>query len=294
MKHVFFLSFLIALGMLSSCDYVTMPYPKNKVIQGGGTGFVKKVLLEDYTATQCTNCPAAGIIADGLRTANGGRVITIGVHIGSLSQPSGTVFTQDFRTTAGNNYNNLFVNADATGYPSGMVDRVFIGNPAVYFLGTGNWVSSVNSRLMTQDSAFLTISNTYSSTTRTLSTKVLTTSVSPLPNTYRLTVLLTEDSIQAPQKDQDSTQLPNATVINYWHRYVLRDAINNNHSGWGDTLTLPHHPSVVGDTVSKTYSYSIPSMFLTIPCNDKHCYVVAFLYDAATYEILQVEQQKVY
>jgi hypothetical protein len=300
MRLLFYISCFIGFAAISSCDYVTMPYPKS---HGGGpvtSGNVRKVLLEDYTAAQCINCPRASLTADQLRANNPGKVITIGVHASSLESPVGA-YGYDFRTIPGNLFDAFFVNADISGLPNGMINR--IGYPTTtQLISYPNWQSTVATDLALPPSVLLTISNTYNTGTRTVGLSIKTKFLNAMASTYHLTVLLTEDSIVQPQKDIDSTQFTQNCVLHWMHRHVLRDAITT--SGWGDQLAFmsPHTAFMAGDSVTNTYNYVIPANFAsftptssipTLPCNDKHCSVVAFLYDDATKEVLQVEEVKV-
>jgi len=280
--------------LLYSCDYVTMPYPKKTVTPPPVNGYVKKVLVEEYTASQCVNCPHAAAAADLLRNNNKGRVITIAVHCSSLAAPSGSTFTYDFRTPAGDNYNATYVDGDNEGLPSGMIDRVS-WQPGTGFPKSDNsyqtdWTSFTNTRLASTDSVYLQITNNYSSSTRLLNCSIKTKFLTGLTSTYNLVVLMTEDSIASPQKDIDSVNVR----MHFMHRYVLRGAIDGHPNGTGIPITLPAAP-VTGDSILTPVAYTVPASFPSAGiCNDKHCYIVAFFYDTVTGDVLQVEEQKLY
>jgi hypothetical protein len=284
MNRFYFILLLAGIFALSSCDYVKEPYPKSR---GNGTGpasgYVKKVLLEDYTAQQCIYCP--------------GRVISMGVHVGSLATPGSAPYNYDFRTQTGNAFDAIF--QLSTSLPVGMIDRV--GFPTnTHPIDKSAWVSTVGARLLDTCKAFLTIANVYTPATRTLATSIKVKFLVPLSGNYRLVVLLTEDRVVKPQKDIDSVSTSNPTglLMNYVHHHVLRDAISGGGAGWSDAVTLPHSTTVPGDSVVIQYNrYSIPTQFPAtngIPCRDKKCSVVAFIYDAASLEVLQAEEEKVY
>ena len=48
-----------------------------------------------------------------------------------------------------------------------------------------------------------------------------------------------------------------------------------------------------GDTAVKTFQYTLPANFKGKIPQEKYCYVVAYVYDASTYEIIQVEEKKI-
>ena len=294
------IAFILGIVALSSCDYVKEPYPKGKgTPTGPGIGYVKKVLLEDYTAQQCIYCPEAAVIAEQLRISYPGRVISMGVHVGSLAAPGSSPYNYDFRTATGNAFDAIF--QLSTALPIGMIDRT--GFPTnTHPIDRSLWVSTVGARLMDTCKIFLTITNAYTPGTRSLKTSIKAKFLVPLSGNYKIAVLLTEDSIVRSQKDFDSINHPagnsSGLVGNYVHHHVLRDAISGGGTGWSDVVTLPHSTTIPGDSVVLNYnSYTIPVNFPAangIPCRDTKCSVVAFIYDAVTMEVLQTEEQKVY
>jgi hypothetical protein len=301
MSELFYKSILnlltgICLITFYSCDKINDPYQKSKGhASPPSASYVKKILLEDYTAQQCIYCPQAATIAKLLRKSYPGRVITVGIHVSSLAQPGPVPFDYDFRTAAGDSYDASF-GLSASGLPTGMVDRIqYQGS---FPIDRNNWQSVASAELALPCVAFLRITNNYNPSTRILNTSVNTKFLSSVAGSFNLVVLLTEDSIVKAQKDVDSTQYANDIVLNYLHRYVLRTAMNGNSTGNGEPLVLPHNPIIPGDSITKSYSYQIPAAFPAtaphIPCNDKHCYVVAFLFDSSNNQILQAEEQKLW
>ncbi|HXC04377.1 MAG TPA: Omp28-related outer membrane protein, partial [Bacteroidia bacterium] len=242
--------------------------------------------IEDYTAVQCINCPKAAQEAELMRATYPGRIVSIGVHVGSLSAPLGSTFPYDFRTTAGNNYDTQFIQADANGLPSGMIDRWFSSSSPRSQSDQTQWPSYVSTRLAAPDTVDLQITNSYNA--GTLTSKVKVKFLTSHPSTYNLVALLTEDSIVSPQKDIDSTALPNSIVTHYMHRYSLRGAIDGNTSGMGNPVT-----GLVGDSTTTTFNYTMPPSFNGMVPNPNHCRVVAFIYDTNSGEILQTEEQKI-
>ena len=153
-----------------------------------------------------------------------------------------------------------------------------------------SWSTIVDSLLALQPDADIEITNNYNSTTRVLNTSVRTEFLNPLNGNYKIVLLLTEDSIIKPQTDY-SKPAGQQDVLNYVHRHALRDGIT---TSWGDALISG--PIAVGDTAIKSYSYTLPATFpLTngIAPNENLCYVIAYVYDAATYEVVQVEEKKI-
>jgi thiol-disulfide isomerase/thioredoxin len=54
------------------------------------------VVIEDFTAHECGNCPPAAVLAEALAEANPERVHVIGVHAGPLAAPQSAPFDTDW------------------------------------------------------------------------------------------------------------------------------------------------------------------------------------------------------
>ena len=94
-------------------------------------------------------------------------------------------------------------------------------------------------------------------------------------------MVITEDSIIGPQKDY--TKNPDV-ITNYVFMNMLRGDINGS---WG--TVLKNAPIVANDSISTSFNnFSISSTF-----NDKQLYLVGFVSDAITREVLQVEKVKI-
>lgn len=270
---------------LSSCDKVNDPY--NAASGGVDTTVtkVRKVLLEDYTGHKCGNCPEAAITAQTIKSTYGERLIIMAVHAGSFAEPKAAPFGYDFRTVPGTAY-DLFFKIGAAGNPNGMVNRKeYPGNTHIKSHGT--WGSIVTSLMAEAPDAYIEMSNTYNSSNRTLTSIVNVEFLDVLSGDYKLAVLLTEDSIVKPQVDY-SKPTGQQNVLDYVHHHVLRDVISND--SWGDMIATGG--VAAGDTTADTLTYTLPANFNGLIPRENHCYVIAFVYDATTYEVIQVEEKK--
>ncbi len=313
-KHLLILGVSIA-AAFTACDYVNVPYP-TKNVNAGDTSLctsptftdrtpVKKILIEDYTAHLCTNCPRAEIELPTIFAAHPDKIVAIAVHCGDLatpcpphglpngSAPAGSYY-YDFRTTAGKLYDDFF-GASAKGQPQGMVNRKDYNVATQTHLkglnSIGDWKNIVDGIAGNAPVIDIQIINDFDGASKRLCTHVKTKFLTPLTGNYKLAVLLTQDSITGWQLDKGNNKQY------YTHRHVLRDAITN--SAWGETIasgTINASTSVI-----TKYAYIIPSSFKSlvpggqaisdVPCDINHCHVVAFVYDSSTYEILQVEEK---
>ena len=290
---------IISVVYFSACDYVSSPYKQQPgVVTSTDTSKVyKNILVEDYTGITCGNCPGAADVLDSMIKKYGSRIVPMAVNAGSFASPplAPSQYNIDFTSSTGDAYNTFF---GISSNPNGMVNRK--GYPQTNVQTDGNW-DAIAYSIIQNDTAFikLTLSTTFDTTSRNLSvtatSKFLKTYPPSTPSTkFNLVVLLTQDSIIAPQLKYGA---PNNQIVNYAHRYALRDAIN---STWGDTLVS--NGATLNQTVVKTYNnYNIKATYGAatnshgpIPCNFKQCYVVAYVYNGTTYEVLQSMQKKIY
>ena len=123
---------------LASCDddfdgdnrYMTNPNPP----QVDTTGYVKRVLVEDFTGQRCVNCPDAAQMLSGLKEETyGDRMILVAMHAGGLSlgTPLHNDVAQTYMTALGMGANN----------PAISIDRVY-NDDGVY----SNWPNAIASR----------------------------------------------------------------------------------------------------------------------------------------------------
>jgi hypothetical protein len=299
-RYLYFL--LITCLSFSACDYVSNPYPEANANIGDTLAcptptfpvlstHVKKILIEDYTGHTCPNCPRAARELHDIDSIHPGRIVALAIHVGGLAAPSsghgGTPagsFSADYRTSVGNQYDAVF-GADAFGLPQGLFNRKdFDATTQTHLKFYPNWDSYLSTIISEPSVADLQIINSFNDTTGQLCTAIKSTFLTNLPGTYKLAVLLVQDSIVSWQDDID-----NGMVEFYVHRHMLRDAITPS-GPWGDTLSSSVN---AGDAVIKRYAYVIPPQYGGVPVQVEHCHVVAFIYNTTTYEVIQSEDAKV-
>ena len=286
-----------ALTGIYSCDYISNPVEPIKVIDGGdciSTPFpttkpFRKVLVEEYTGHKCPNCPQGAISASKLEETFHDSVIVISVHVDAFAKPASPDFPEDFRTEAGDAFKVKF---SFSGYPSGLVNRK--DYPATPIKAHTSWASEVNTILRTPIEADIKMMSVYNSTDSTVCVGIQTTFLTnpPVTNKYNLCLMLVQDSIIAPQLDGSTT------VADYVHRHAMRDNINGI---WGEEISAGS--AVANDPIVKKYQFKLKKEYgytgkvstkgKPIACDRKKCYLVAYVYDVATYRILQAEEIKI-
>ena len=277
----FILPCFIAIGLLSGCDIVDLPKgDRGPVVGNGGSSVTRNVLLEDCTGHLCNNCPDAAIRAQQLKDIYGDRLVVVGLHmVSAFAQPQSPDYTTDFRTPAGNDYENTF---GVTALPIGMVNRKLLNGSRL--VSRYSWSTATAGMIDEPADLDLRIdtlifdagSNTVSGIIRGI---VLDQASGP----ENLTLYLTEDHVIDWQLDNSATP---PDVPDYEHRHVLRGALN---SSWGEAFLSTAEQA--GDTVDLSFSYPLPSNVL----QPNNCAIVAYVYSttgADQYEVKQVVERK--
>ncbi|UPT67776.1 MAG: Omp28 family outer membrane lipoprotein [Sphingobacteriales bacterium JAD_PAG50586_3] len=274
-----FLPLVAAVILFAACDKIEGPYSEKPTGNGSDTGAVRRILIEDFTGQKCGNCPRAAETIESLKGIYGDRIVTYGIHAGFFAVPStgGTKFLTDYRTPDGDIIDQFFGNS-AAGLPNGLINRSNAGGS--YIQSYSNWGSLVGQMLNAEPDARIKINNTYNSTTRQVSTTINTSILNNLNGNYKLCVVVTEDSIVGWQKDY---QLNPTDIEFYTHRHVYRGAMN---TAWGTDIGTGS--LVEGDTYTGSFN-----MTLNPAWDAAHCYVVAYVYNASTKEVVQVEEKEI-
>ncbi len=279
--------FFALLGSMAlvSCDKVNGPYNEIEVSNPtddttGPAVKLRKVLIEDFTGHRCPNCPRAAETIHSLQSLRPGRFIAMGVHVtNQFAAPGSGIYFIDFRTPVGNSNDSLF-GVSALGLPTGMVNRLRVNG--IRRIEYTKWGQYADSLISLPAVAYITIENAYAAATRTLTTTLKSDFLADtLSGNFKLAVYLLEDSIPHAQKDNLIPSPSNDS--DYVHQHVLRGSINGT---FGELLNTT--PVTSSSTFTKTYTKVLPATW-----REKHCVVVAFIYNDATKEVLQAEEHEV-
>ncbi|MBS1650726.1 MAG: Omp28 family outer membrane lipoprotein [Bacteroidetes bacterium] len=269
------------LFILFACDKVTHPYISSSTTTGttttGTTTLVRKALVEDYTGHQCGNCPAAAIVASQLEQQYDTNIVVIAVHTGFFAGVNAQ-YPISYTTTVGNDWAST-AGFNILSFPTGMVNRKNYDGSGV-LQSQGKWPSFVTSAFADNYYLSLSVAPNYTISSRIMNPVIKAKFKNAYANSVKLNVVITEDSIIGPQKDY--TKSPDL-VPSYVFNHMLRDALNGS---WGNTLKSA--PINVNDTASVTLNYTLNSSF-----NDKQIHLIAYVYDATTLEVIQVQSVKI-
>lgn len=298
MKNINSIYILLILALLlNACDYVKQPF-ENIIVTGPDTTDIfddndsvpiQRILVEEFTGHTCGNCPEAAYILDSLKkNIYKNQMILVSIHAGFFAQPaaSGTKYTADYRTPAGDTY---FNDLNVLGTPKVMINRnrTVINNGNYAFTSSSQWNTVLNALKDSTPSAQILLSFMYDESSRNLSTSVKIPILKNLSGSYALVLYFIEDEIVSWQKIYPSKPVPGygtGDIEFYTHKHVLRGNINGT---WGETLITSN--AAIGDTLTRNYSaYNVKSDW-----NADKGYVVAYLYNTATKEIIQAREKKI-
>ncbi len=263
--------FALSIGLLvSACDKIDL----NDVNQTATVSSNKKVLIEDFTGHTCVNCPRAHEELHTLMEAYGDtNLFAVAIHAGSFANPTGTPFEYDFLTEAGNAYYNEW---QPQAFPIGMVNRKKVDN--VFLQDVGAWGTLAAKAFKETAPLNIKVEVDGISNQNTISGKVHLSFIEELKENVKLQIIVTEDSIIKPQLT------PEGPKEDYVHMHVLRGAVNGN---WGEDLPNDSYAA------NETATISFNNYTLGDDWTPKNLMVLAYLYNADTKEILQVNGAKV-
>ena len=283
MKKYLFIISLISLN--NSCDVVEGPYITDS------DSYVnpdKKVIIEDFTGHLCSNCPDAARELAAIEKVYPNQIIGIAIHVSTsfarpYSSSSAPEFQYDFRTSWGEDWDANF-DASNIGLPRGMVNRVGNESPT---LSKDEWATAVANELKKEIDFKIFISSNASSIS------VISDVQNNISGNYHIVICLTESQIINWQKDGA------LNIEDYEHNHVLRTVLAD------EALSSTTNYSA-GQRIEKTISYDLIDLEqLNIDYsyqneqygngnagewNKSNMSIIAYIYNTATNEILQVEE----
>ncbi len=210
------------------------------------------VLIEDFTAQRCVNCPTAASAIETLQAAySSDTVIAVGLYCGDLCKlPNGKPYPL-YNETA----NWYYEQRGKPSQPALLVDRQnMLNNTSM--LGT-----YVTNKLQQEPSLLLKASCAYDEASRNVDITVNAEGLADVNG--NLQVWLVEDGITSFQLMPDGSSNPN-----YVHNHVFRATVNDRS---GDPISLS-----LGEPVTRTFTYQLDAEWVA-----ENMSVVAFVYNEA-------------
>jgi hypothetical protein len=291
MKKILFLIAFVAAAGFYACDKVEGPTRENVSIDtschfdADNSVPVKKTLMTEFTGHLCGNCPPASIyLSDTLKEKYGDSLVIVSIHSGyfACTCPSGNLCGSCPGGGENDHYLTDFTNQTSDDWyayygivnnPKGVVDGAAT-------LSYQTWDAAIANRLTVPAKVRIKILNTYTDADRRVRACVETKFLSNMTDDYKLSVLLTEDDIVDYQEWYNHAP---QHVSDYVHHHVLRTAFNT-------SLGIPIASDTTAANTAITSGYNIN---LDPAWNADNCYVVAFVYNVTTNEVVQVEEVKV-
>jgi thiol-disulfide isomerase/thioredoxin len=223
--------------------FVTISFNPSKAF----TQDTNNILIEYVTATWCGNCPCAHVVLENLEN-NHENVSIIGYH-GGGNDPWAS-------NSAG--IRALF---GFFGQPTGVVGR------QSGIINSSSWNSEFLTQKTQTPGVRVEIDRTYNNSSRVLNATANVTALSNLTGSYNINFVLTEGNIMYPQNFYSNCGTP-GYQNDYIHHHVCKAMINGD-----EGQNIYSNGANVGDTVSKSISYTIPSAFVA-----DNCTLVVFIY----------------
>ena len=239
-----------------------------KLIEGGettdSTPITKEqseltLLLEEFTAWNCPNCPQGTAVLNTIKDTYGENVVITAIHQGSLAKPKGEM-TLDLRTAYGEE-----LGKEIKSWPTLWINR------DVFPSGRGEWETALADYFATA-THYLNIS--LGSKIDANGNVVVSTEIEALEDISSnlvITLYMTENDIEGKQND-------NSNIIDYSFQHVLR------------ANPLVNYPLTVsalkqGDKIQKSYLLK-PA----VGVNKSNCHVVVMVADATSGKVLQANE----
>lgn len=225
---------LIYIGLIflfAACDEETNPYPEeifnnncnpinNDTIYYLDDSSQRKILLEDFTGQQCTNCPTATEIAKNILNDYPEDIILVGLHnSGPFSeQDISNGFPLDLETETGA---HLITQYPFRGFPIALINRSMIENS--HLIGYSMWENAITQLI--QDAAYRTkrfsveLDIVINTECNMLTIYPTVESLTILEGDYYMVGYLLEDGIIGKQLD---SRVDSGYIENYVHNHVLR------------------------------------------------------------------------
>ncbi len=281
MMRKYLINIFIAFAIfLSACDKIEEPFMSGNT-SNSDTSDIKQqyVLVEYFTGHRCPNCPKAAQQLKVLKEVYKDKLIFISVHAGSFAIPMGVNYSQtDYRTPVGDELDGHFKLTEIS-TPNGLVNRKKLNNDIV--IPPDSWGTMIAEEISQKPQMNINISQAIIEN-NDAKVKIKTDVLEELEGTFMISMYIVEDSIQSYQKNNNEQFGLVPDISDYIHRFVLRGSMNGT---WGDML----HSGILsqGQAIEKDFNMSLSDKW-----NLDKLYIVCFIYNRDTEEIIQVQMKR--
>ena len=253
-----FILFTIAFALgLTGCDEIENPIVENTTaynesLYGPPPSFpslsqsqsIQRVVVEDFTAHQCGNCPEAANIAEEIAEEIGEAISVVAIHAGNLANTDDDHFDTDWTSVEG----DLFWNQlDFQANPLGRINRV--GGAGNYW-APNQWTGEVNEQIAELPSLGLQVAHDWIPGSSHLNVHVHGTFFEEITGPIQVALLILESDIYDYQLDYSSDP---ELIPDYEFDHVLRASVHGALGlGFGDLSS----GAAAGDIATHSVTYT--------------------------------------
>ena len=240
--------------------------------------FTKKVLVEEFTGCSYGDVPYSNYMLNTLAANNSNRVYVAALHINDVMQTNQSIILA-----------NSFGNGSQINFPCAMIDRA--GNTGTRLLNWQQYNGHIQQSLAQTAVCGLAISSRVSNSYATVE---VSTKFGAITNgDYNVSVYLIHESINSSLSNYGQANNFNSMsgspffgkgnpILPYNHQHVVFRILNSQNGGKVNSLA-----QIAGGIDMQKFSFDITPNNMG---ND--CYVIAFITNAATREVVNVQQVK--
>lgn len=257
-KNFLFVTFSAAVLLISCMEKIPLSKNGNSQVLNDTTyittepktAMPRKVLVEEATGVQCSNCPdGALILKKAADTLYKDRVILVGLHSGYLTSPIPNESQYNFRTGIANDLQETYFGG-VPSKPAAVFDRTMPGVGGSYFVDSrSKWLDIIGQHLQVVSPINLYVTSEYDPASREAVITIEGIYTSVVNKKQALSVMITEDKIIDAQLHEL------VHIKDYEHNHVLRDMVT---SEYGNPLLDDLTTKETGRVFVKVFKYTIP------------------------------------
>ena len=231
-------------------------------------GFVKNVLIEDYTGTWCVNCPRLAYAIQETKALSD-NIVSVGVHVNSGAE------IDPFSFDGSENLNDVFA---ILWQPAARLNRIHTWS----YPEENNLDQVINMTGFSPIGLAINSEIDGNAINSTIQVKFL----SDITENLKIVVYLVENSLAYDQHNNTDYFGGTNPLIDFEHNDVLRAIYTD---VYGEAI-----PNDNGETdEGKTYSFELTKPIPSSIENNQHLHLVAFVTNATTNEVLNVRENAV-
>lgn len=250
LQSTFFSILAVTTMSIASCDIIDNPVVPidgyNTELYGEPpvfdqiTSSTKNVLVEDFTAHQCGNCPPAAEVAEAIGETHPTTVFPVAIHAGSLAATSNE-YPTDWTCEEGNTFWDQ-LNFQAN--PLGRINR--LGSLGAFY-GYTEWEDIVTQELLEEANVGLQIETSWHPSASHLNVHVNGQWLNDAVGDYWLSILVLESHLHGDQLYYDNDP---EHITDYEFNHLLRGSISG-----ASGLVVSSDP-VSGDDFQSDFTYN--------------------------------------